>query len=120
MGLFTRNTMTIDETVDVTSAVTIMSIRAYLATGDTLSNGQRRDLMENRLSFHGKDASTLHKSKLCVLADDVAKMLISNPTFLRVLDECQWGVRPNSPAESEVNEEITATVRKCLFMRQLV
>lgn len=120
MGLFTKNNLTTDEAVDVTTHVTILSILFYLARGIFLSNDQRREALDNRLMLRGKDASWWHKSKLCIVGDDVAKHLVSNPLFLRVLDEKAWGVNLNSSTDKEVNEEIAALVRVTLRQRNLV
>jgi hypothetical protein len=121
MGIFTANSLTIDQAVDITTYVTIMGILSYLTRGGLLSAAERSKVFEQRLKLHdGNDASTWRKSKLCVAADDVARLLISNPTFLRILDESGWQGNMRSKSDREVNEEIAATVRRILFARELV
>lgn len=121
MGLFTQSTMTIDETVDVTTFVTAMSIAHYLRRGSLLSAGQRRQMLDHRLAERGKDASWWHKSKLCVTGDEVARLLVSDGEFVQMLEEKGWGVSTPLPSVArEINETIASVVRKILFTKRIV
>lgn len=120
MGLFTKNTLSADEAVDATTQVAILTIMARLLYNKSLSSGQRRDIFDKRIALRGKDASYWHKSKLCVAGDDVAAMLLSDPSFVQLVNSKHWGAQPQSRSDKEINEEIAGTVRRLLFSRSLI
>ena len=56
MGLFTKNTLTIDETVDVVTFIVAGSMYSYATYGSTLSATLRKEMCDQRVELRGKQA----------------------------------------------------------------
>lgn len=117
MGFFTKNTLMIDETIDVVAHVTIMSLAHYLLKGELLNNTQRGGVCDDRIAFHGADASFWAKTKLCMAADKLAREIIGSSRVLSFFESAY--LSDNQEAKKEANEEIGVLARAMVMQLNL-
>lgn len=115
MGLFTKNTLTIDETVDVVTFVAVSSMYSYAARGGLLSAVERKALCEQRIELRGKQASVMHIAKLAANADRIAKIFIADPRLSQEIVDLYTSDSSEATKKSFVANVVAPFVRKDLF-----
>ena len=118
MGLFTKNTLTAEETIEVVSYVAIMTVGLFLRKGEMLDGISRSKITEQRITMLGKKASTWHKSKIAIAGDDLGRMVIANSNLLECYRDAYEKGSPDQ--KDEVNSYISELAQALVIQKGLV
>jgi hypothetical protein len=107
MGLFTRNTMTIDAMTDLVAYSAMMILGMYQRTGQWPDGACRTEIINRRLDQTGHQASLWKLSKIALVADHVARYLAADELTLTFITE--------TLGDGDTREHIASLSRTALF-----
>jgi len=113
MGLFTKNTMSIDDMTDLVTFTVLVILADHAQSGGWADGSNRTNIINQRLEQSGHAASFWKLSKLAMLADGVARMLAANAEFM---EDVAGTLETNEPAHMLIAD----MARKALFQTNLV
>jgi hypothetical protein len=115
VGLFTKNTLTIDETVDVVTFIVAGSMYSYATYGSTLSATLRKEMCDQRVELRGKQASMMHKAKLSANAEQVTRVFISDPVLSQQVVDAYGAGASDATKRAFLENVVAPYIRKYLF-----